>query len=130
MSEQLDALLDAEEANSSPIIESLQRAVRQLFADADPKVPRTLVIVSDMVQHSDAFSFFRRETWESFRASPQYERMGHTLSGVSLYIERIPRPVRRRDGTVVEKEEIWDFWVNYLDVQGAAPIERHTIGDL
>jgi len=131
LSTQLDRLLNAELADSSPIAESIQSIVHTVFAKADIGHSKRLVIVSDLVQHSPAFSFYRADTWARFEASPNFNRLGRTLNGIDVQILKIPRVASRRNGTRISDADVWEFWVNYFDVQGAVSLDRHTkIGDL
>ena len=81
------------------------------------------MIVSDLLQHSDALSFYRGDDWESFRASPDFARLAHNLDGAEVTILRVPRPGAKVDGAAVD-----DFWVRYLDAQGAGRVARRAPG--
>jgi hypothetical protein len=120
------AMLAAGEAARSPIMESLQAL---MVGTADiafaPGATREIVIVSDLLQHSDAMSFYRGETWTQFRASPAYDRPARNLEGVDVTILRVPRAEARIDPGAVD-----DFWVRYFEAQGATRIRPRTLGDL
>jgi hypothetical protein len=121
VAEALDGLLAAPEADSSPIMEALQR-----FLAAIPgwnEAPARVVLVTDLVQHSDVFSFYRGGDWESFRASGAADRLARSLDGVEVAILRFPRPA-------VSQATVDDFWVRYLDAQGAARVSPTVLGDL
>ena len=62
-------------------------------------------------------SFYRGEDWESFERSPEFSRLANNLDGAEVTIIRVPRPGARVDGAAVD-----DFWVRYLDAQGAATV--------
>ena len=87
--------------------------------------PRRIVIVSDLVQHSEALSFYRGDDWESFRASPDFARLARNLDGAEVTIVRIPRAGAKVDASAVD-----DFWVRYLDAQGAGRVDVEPLGDL
>lgn len=130
LNREIDALLSMGTADSSPIAESMQKLSHEVLARDPRQVPRRIVLVSDLVQHSEIFSFFRGDTWERFRASPDYDRLGRSLTGVDVQFVRIPRDVRRRDGSVISQDDVWDFWVGYSDTQGAQSVDRSVrIGD-
>lgn len=127
---EIDALLSMGTADTSPIAESMQKLAHEVLARDPRPVPRRIVLASDLVQHSETFSFFRGNTWESFRASPGYDRLGRSLKGVDVQFLRIPRQIMRRNGSTIEQDDVWEFWVGYSDVQGAASIDRSVrIGD-
>lgn len=119
----LDALLAVPTADSSPILEALQRFLAGIPGFSDPATPRAVVLLSDLVQHSDVFSFYRGDDWQSFRASGGTERLARSLDGATVRILRLPRPA-------APKPAIDDFWVRYLDAQGAARVLPETLGDL
>lgn len=128
--EPLDAVLRealaAQPADTSPIAEALQALV--VGADAiptAPDAPRQIIIVSDLIQNSEAMSFFRGEDWESFRDSDAYGRMSESLGGSDIRIWRLPRLE-----APVDMAEVDDFWVNYLEAQGVVAIHAKTLGDL
>ena len=123
---ELDGMLDAEVAMQSPIMEGLQALLAGTGA-ARVKIEgeRQIVIVSDLIQHSDAFSFYRGDDWGKFERSPDFPRLARNLDGAKVTIFRVPRPGARVDMAAVD-----DFWVRYLDVQGAATVSPVPLGDL
>jgi len=120
---ELDRLLDIPQSPSSPIMESIQEFASSIPGYITAKVPRELVIVSDLMQHSAAFSFYRNGTWASFKAANGPERFGLAFDGASVTILRIPRNVQKT-------EVVDDFWVRYFDAQGFDRVRVRTIGDL
>jgi hypothetical protein len=98
---QLDALLNAPPADTSPILESIQNVAAGVFdAPASDGIPKQLVIVSDMVQNSTGFSQYRRfETFEQFKRSSYYLTVRPHLDGVEVSILYLRRAdVRRIQG--------------------------------
>ena len=122
----LSAMLSSGVADSSPILESLQATLADAAGFSEASYPRRLIIVSDLLQHSSAFSFYRGNTWRSFTESPDFRRLARNLGGVSIEILRLPRP-RARIGNW---EDVDDFWVRYFEHQGVAQVRPTTIGDL
>ena len=123
---ELAGMMDAREAAQSPIMEGLQALLAGTgAAGVKVKGPRRIVIVSDLLQHSDALSFYRGDDWESFRASPDFARLAKNLDAAEVTILRIPRPGAKVDGAAVD-----DFWVRYLDAQGAGRVDVEPLGDL
>ena len=86
-----------------------------------------MVLISDLLQHSEAMSFYRGEDWQSFSSSAAFGRMSENIRGADVTIYQISRPpvARIQDPAVVE-----DFWARYLDRQGARPPELIRVGDL
>lgn len=123
VSEALEELLRVPEAESSPIMESLQEFVARIAGFATDDVPRDLLLMSDLVQHSKTFSFFRGGDWESFAASGAPARFGEAFDGAKVRVLRIPRFSDR--AAVID-----DFWVRYFDAQGFDRVRVERIGDL
>lgn len=119
----MDALLHAPEAKSSPIMESAQEFAARIPGFAVTDVPREFVLMSDLVQHSDVFSFFRGDDWESFSNAGGPARFGSAFEGATVTVLRIPRLPKR---TAV----IDDFWVRYFDAQGFRRVRVTQMGDL
>jgi hypothetical protein len=119
----LESLLAADGSKTSPIMESLQA----LIADAPGfrvfEGTRKLVIFSDLMQHGDLISFYRGQTWRDLEKSGAIERFAHSLTGADVVILRIPRPK-------APAADVDDFWSRYFDLQGAASVRLHVVGDL
>lgn len=122
---EVSSLLDAREAKNSPIMEGLQALLGGMRTVATHGGVRRAVIVSDLLQHSDAMSFYRGDDWNSFKASSSYARLAHTLEGTDVILIRVPRPSARVDAAAVD-----DFWVRYLEAQGADSVDVKILGDL
>ncbi len=119
----LKRLLIIPEAPSSPIMEGLQEFASRIPEFTVTDRPRELVIMSDLIQHSEAFSFYRGGTWRSFSDAGGPKRFGLAFNDVDVTILRIPR--------VVEMAEVVDdFWARYLMAQGFDNVEIITVGDL
>lgn len=119
-------LTTATAAKHSPIMESLQALVSDTPGFVTFKGPRRIVLVSDLLQNSEALSFYRGETWDSFHKSADYQRIGSTLEDVDIAIYQVPRPLEGvRDPAVLE-----DFWIRYFERQGAHLPTSKRLGDL
>ena len=123
----VSAMLDSPAADRSPIMESLQALLVSAPGFVDATYPRRVIVVSDLIQNSEAFSFYRGDTWRHFVRSQDAERIAGRLQGVEVEICRIPRP-----GANVNKAAVDDFWVNYFDRAGASRVRTSTcpLGDL
>ena len=122
-----ERMLRSPTANSSPIMESLQALLVGAPGFVDAKYPRRVIIVSDLLQNSAAFSFYRGDNWRRFVHSPNAQRLAGRLEGVVVEICRVPRPNAR-----VNEAEVDDFWVNYFDRAGTSRVLTSTcpLGDL
>ena len=122
----LKQMIAASGANSSPIMESLQALIAGTPGFLNFRGPRKVILVSDLLQHSEAMSFYRGDDWQSFAASPAFQRLSHTLDGATVEIFGVPRIVAKiRDPGMVE-----DFWLHYFDLQGADLPVLRNLGDL
>ncbi|MCA0423361.1 MAG: hypothetical protein LCH61_08565 [Proteobacteria bacterium] len=122
----LQRMISASGASSSPIMESLQALTAGTPGFVTFTGPRKIILVSDLLQHSDAMSFYRGDDWQRFAASPAFQRLGRTLDGVDVEIFAVPRVVEKiKDPAVIE-----DFWLRYFDLQGARLPRLHSLGDL
>lgn len=122
----LKRMISASGANSSPIMESLQALIAGTPGFLTFSGQRKLILVSDLLQHSEAMSFYRGDDWQSFSASPDFQRLGRTLDGVDVEIFAVPRVVDKiKDPRAVEH-----FWLRYFDMQGAKLPILHNLGDL
>ena len=123
---ELAGMLDATRANQSPIMEGLQALIAGTAATGVTVAgPRRIAIASDLFQNSDAMSFYRRNDWASFKASRDYARLARNLAGAEVTIFRVPRRDAKVDPAAVD-----DFWVRYLDAQGASAVSYIPLGDL
>lgn len=121
----LKKLMASKSAQQSPIMESLQATLAETPGFLESTYPRRIIIVSDLIQHSATFSFYRRDNWQKFEASPDYARLARNLDDVHIEIYRLPRPEAK-----VNMPDVDDFWVNYLEQSGVHSIRVSTIGDL
>ena len=82
-------MLDASEAKQSPIMEGLQALLAGTAADRrEGRGPAPIVIASDLIQNSDAMSFYAATTGE-LQASPEFARLARNLD--ELKVHDLPR---------------------------------------
>jgi len=123
----LDEAMSAGVEDRSPIMESLQTLIAETPAFETSMGPHELLIVSDLLQHSETLSFYRVEGWEDLRASGGTGRLARNLNGAWVSILRVPRP----GASALARDQIDEFWSRYFDMQGArAPISVEILGDL
>lgn len=122
----LKSMLSGEAENQSPIMEALQSLISETPEFTDAKGVRKIIIVSDMLQHSDNLSFYRNQDWDYFTTQNGDQRLAGNLAGVSVEILRIPR-----SGNNVPSNTITEgFWSRYFDKQGGRPPLVSSLGDL
>lgn len=121
----LQAMLNGDVENQSPIMEALQSLISETPDFTRIRGHRKIIIVSDMLQHSDTLSFYRRQGWDYFADQNGERRLAGNLTGVSVEILRIPRA-----GKIPPKEITEGFWTRYFDKQGTRPPLVSSLGDL
>ena len=114
-----DSLLGVPMEPLSPIMETIQAVVVSMPRPAAPV--NRMIIVSDMLQHSDNLSHYsQRPTYEAFRSTVEFGKVRTDLQGWQAEILYI-----RRDGASQDASHR-KFWSDYLVGLGATrtSIER------
>ena len=110
----LEESLTTEVGEQSPILETLQLISRS--QDVDDGGRKTLIVVSDMLQHTDGFSHYGpRRSYEEFRRSGFAADVKADLRGwdvVVIYLRRYHDRSLQQSGHV-------DFWQRYFYETGA-----------
>lgn len=122
----LDSMLSGEPESQSPIMEALQSLVSETPDFTKARGQRKIVIVSDMLQHSDNLSFYRGQGWDYFAQQDGEQRLAVNFSNVTVEILRIPRS----GGNTPSAEITEGFWTRYFDRQGSRPPSVSFLGDL
>ncbi len=104
-------------ADSSPILESIQWVtINALTAPGRSEIPRRLVVVSDLLQHTAGLSHYRGVMeFATFAKTPYYRRVRAPLEGVMIDLLIIRRDTRGE----VQGPALIRFWRDYFDAQGA-----------
>lgn len=110
----LARMLSADEADTSPILESIQWVtINALTAPGRASVPRKLIVVSDFLQHTRNLSHYKGiPDFVSVAATPFYRRVRAPLQDVSIEMLVLQRQVRR------DPQALLTFWKSYFDAQG------------
>lgn len=119
-----DQLLTREPAPYSPILESIQAVALTAYppsTDHNREIPRSLTIVSDMLQHTRNYSHYANgaPSFENLRNTGAYQRLRTDLSGVTVTILY----VRRDKAEDIQGRSHILFWENTMTDMGAR-IER------
>lgn len=110
----LDNMRSDEEAKSSPIMEGVQSIAVQDFGAGRAKDERTLIIVSDLMQHTPEFSLYKAPPdIQQFRKSVQGQKIESDLSGVRTTVYLLHSSSAKQTGQVVQ------FWLDWLMFQRA-----------
>ena len=114
----LNDLMQTHEADSSPIMESIQSiAVSVLSGNSAAEIPKRLIIASDMLQHTTEYSQYNSDLdFQEFRKSGFYRRLQADLRGVEVEIIYIRRDTRR----AAQGKAHVQFWRDYIHDLGGA----------
>jgi hypothetical protein len=97
---------------TSPIIETVQRiAVDRFSGRAAEEIPKSLVLVSDMIEHEPDYSQYVGDlSYSRFKTSRAYKRLQTDLHGAEVsiyYIQRVTaRPISSTDHI-----RFWSEWI-------------------
>lgn len=116
LEETLERTLKPAEADNSPILESIQWVtINALTPPGRTEIPRRLVVVSDMLQHTASLSFYRGiPDFDTFESSPYYQRVRAPLEEVAVDLFFVCRDTR----TPIQQPALLRFWTDYFDFQG------------
>jgi len=116
----LDSILDGGDAQVSPIMESIQSIVVTKLGSEEvisQKIPRRLIVISDLVQYTQSYSQYRPMVdFKHFKTLPYYQSVRADLSGISVDFWY----VRRQKTLVIQNKKHEDFWQNYITDQGGS----------
>ncbi len=112
----LQDMLDTKSANASPIMEALQAAAVTTFKGESAPVIKKLILVSDLLQHTDEFSMYKEiPDFSSFKQSSYWKKIKSDFSKVEVEILFI-----RRDGAdSLQNSKLIKFWAAYFAEQDA-----------
>jgi len=101
------------EAKTSPIMEAVQAIAVQDFGAGRAKDERTLIIVSDLMQHTDFSLYKAPPEIQKFRASAQGQKLEADLSGVKTTIYLL------HSSSAKQTDAVRQFWLDWLMFQRA-----------
>ncbi len=106
-------LLGRDEAPTSPLMESVQSvAVAFLGREEYVDIPKRLILVSDLMQHSEYLSFFRQPVdYDAFARSRGADALGTDLRGTTVDILFVQREAHRRLRSTRGLAEFWGRWI-------------------
>ena len=106
-------LLNRTPATTSPLMENVQAiAATVLGRRRHQDVPKRLVVVSDLVQHSDQLSFFDDPLdYEAFVGTASARALRTNLQDVGIEIRFIQRREHDRIGGERRLIEFWERWI-------------------
>ncbi len=113
----LERVLNTRPDNASPIIEAVQVSTVNAFRPPESAAPRHLLLMSDMMQHTRDYSFFRDPVeFGAFVDNTNYGTLRARLSDVSVTVFLL---ARRGSAGRVQALDMRDFWEDYFFDQEA-----------
>lgn len=111
----LSRIVSAPGADRSPILESIQSISITAFGGEEMrKIPRTIIIVSDLIQYTRQVSFYQgAPDFEKFSKTPYFGKIRTDLHGTSVVFALIRRDTRRQ----VQNIKLRDFWMQCITDQ-------------
>ncbi len=124
----LKGLLQEPESRRSPIMAAIYGLVVDTFDGLPADMPRKLVVVSDMLENTNAYTQYGLEQhdFEAFRGTEAYTRVGINMSGIEVWIYYLRRD-RRQGGSVQKGRGHIRFWEKFFDAQGAKVMKVRSI---
>lgn len=122
--EMLASILLTNAQNSSPIMEAIQAASVTTFKSDDAPAVKKLIIVSDLLQHTDEFSMYKEiPDFKDFRKLPYWNKINTDLEDVEVHVFVI-----RRDGAdELQNTKLIKFWADYFSAQGVTDFKSTPI---
>lgn len=96
----------------SPIMETVQRiAVERFTGRFNEQIPKTLVLISDMIEHEPDYSQYTGDlSFERFKASRAYQKVRTDLHGANVQIYYI----QRMSGKPLNSADHIRFWADWI----------------
>ncbi|GAB2176260.1 hypothetical protein [Dongia sp. agr-C8] len=105
-----------EEAKASPILEGVQAIAVKDFGPDAPQGPKTLIIVSDLLQNQPGFSLYQSvPPLDAFWATPYAASVRSNLTGIHTEIHLL----HRLKAAAKQTDALGKFWIDWLQRQGA-----------
>ena len=111
----LDGVLNVPAAEASPVLEGIQAVTVAAFPPAVDRLPRRLLVVSDLLQNSDAYSMYGGPL-DPGAARAAGESIGALLEGVDVDLLMIRRS--SQDALQLSPAFV-DFWEGWFSASGA-----------
>ena len=108
----LEAGSHALTGKTSPIMETIQRiAVERFTGRAAEDVPKSLVVISDMLQHGPDYSQYSGDlSFGRFKTSRAYKKVQTDLHGADVFIYYI----QRQTGKPINSADHIRFWTEWI----------------
>lgn len=110
-------LVGREQADVSPLLENVQAISVTLFARrAYARTPKRLILVSDLMQHSEHLSLYRgRLDYDAFDRTVGADALRTNLQDVGVEVLFVQR---REHGRFDDARSLIEFWERWIEAQG------------
>lgn len=121
LKEKLEGILTAPTAETSPVMEAVQSVVVTSFiGESNNAKKKKLVLVSDLLEHTDAFSFYKGiPDFDVYRKGSHWPSVKADMSGIDVEIFYLNRPGAER----IQTPQLKLFWQMYFLEQGAGSVK-------
>jgi hypothetical protein len=125
LDEAFESLSRARPSDRSPIFESVQSvALTELASPEVSDLPRKLVLVSDLLQNTDAVSFYGGlPSPEALIGSAPFRRVRTDLGGVDVEIWML----ERLDAARTQPRTLIDLWDAAINAQGGSVVRAYNV---
>jgi hypothetical protein len=105
-----------EEQNQSPIMEGVQAIAVKDFGPDAPKGPKSLMVVSDLLQNENGLSLYKAVPGiDTFWPTPYAASLRVNLTGVHIEVYML----HRLKAAAKQTDALGKFWIDWLERQGA-----------
>ena len=105
-----------EEQKQSPIMEGVQAIAVKDFGPDAPKGPKTLMVVSDLLQNENGLSLYKAvPAIDAFWPTPYAASLRVNLSGIHVEVYML----HRLKAAAKQTDALGKFWIDWLERQGA-----------
>lgn len=118
--EKMAGMLSAKTASSSPIMKSVQAAVVNSFiGDQNQADEKQLILVSDLLEHTDRFSLYSESpSFEMFQKNDYWPSVKADMSNIKVTIFFL----NREGAEKFQQPNLKTFWQLYFMEQGASEV--------
>ena len=115
LTEALNVIMKTGKSDYSPIMEMIQAITINGFPRESINKEKRLLIVSDMLHHTDRYSLYRQEIdFKKFRETPHFQHVRTNLSGIEVIILFLMRESHEE----LQTEKLITFWKEYIHSMG------------
>ena len=105
-----------EEQKQSPIMEGVQAIAVKDFGPDAPNGPKTLMVVSDLLQNESGFSLYKTvPEIDAFWPTPYAASLRVNLAGIHIEVYML----HRLKAAARQTDALGKFWIDWLERQGA-----------